>query len=245
VLQEQKQRVEAERAAIAAKQNETAGAIVRAGSTAVARPDTRSDREKYFDEIAPVSIAGQLVKFTKEGKFVVSADGTEIDESKDFIFQADQTLIGYVRFNQEGPPDRVMGLLYEGFVMPPRETLGDLNESTWELGLDGKPADPWQHHVYAVLQDPATSALYTFDAASKTARRAVGVLLRHYDRQMRTHPDTYPVVRLKRSGFNHRDQRVGWVHVPAFAVVGRAPKDSAVKPNTSPSGDLNDEIPFD
>jgi hypothetical protein len=34
------------------------------------------------------------------------------------------------------------------------------------------------------------------------------------------------------------------VPTPVFAVVGRAPRDSAAKPNTSAAADLNDDIPF-
>ena len=34
--------------------------------------DKRSDVEKYVDEIAPSMIAGKLIKFSKEGKFVIS-----------------------------------------------------------------------------------------------------------------------------------------------------------------------------
>jgi hypothetical protein len=44
-----------------------------------------------------------------------------------------------------------MGLLYEGFVMPPRDSPGDLDQSKWEMGLDGKPKDPWSHQIYLVL----------------------------------------------------------------------------------------------
>jgi len=51
------------------------------------------------------------------------------------------------------------------------------------------------------------------------------------------------VVRLKIGGFQHRDDRVGWVKTPVLAVVGRAPKDSAAKPDTSIAADMNDEIP--
>jgi hypothetical protein len=40
------------------------------GSTAVATPDTRTDVQRYVDEIAPSSIAGRMIKFSKEGKFV-------------------------------------------------------------------------------------------------------------------------------------------------------------------------------
>jgi hypothetical protein len=89
-----------------------------------------------------------------------------------------------------------------------------------------------------------TQELFTFATSSVTGRRAVGNLLRHYDRMRKNDPDSYPVVRLKRSGFTHRDERIGWVHVPAFAVVGRAPKSSAAVPDTSAAAQLQDEIPF-
>ena len=61
----------------------------------------------------------------------------------------------------------------------------------------------------------------------------------------KTHPDQYPVVRLKIGGFNHRDDRVGWVATPVLAVVGRVPKDSAAKPDSSPTADMNDQFRFD
>jgi hypothetical protein len=128
--------------------------------------------------------------------------------------------------------------------MPKRDTLGDTDQAKWEIGLDGKPQDPWQHHVYLVLQRADTGELFTFVTSSDTGRRAVGNLLRHYDRMQRTHPDMYPVVRLKLGGFQHRDERVGWVNTPVFAVVGRQPKDSAAKPDGSLQADLQDEIPF-
>jgi hypothetical protein len=76
------------------------------------------------------------------------------------------------------------------------------------------------------------------------ALRDVGNLLRHYDRMRKKDDDHYPVVRLKVSGYNHKDERVGWVHVPVFAVVGKAPKASAAIPDTSLRGDLDDNIPF-
>ncbi len=213
---------------------------------AVAVPDSRTDVQKYLDEIAPASIVGRLIKFSKEGKFVTADDGEEIADDVDFIALCDQTLVGYVKFNGEGePPDRHMGLLYDGFVMPARETLGDNDQAQWEIGLDGKPSDPWQHHMYLVLQYGETAELFTFATSSRTGRRAIGNLLRHYERLQKTHPDMFPTVRLKIGGFQHRDERVGWVSVPVFAVVGHAPKDSAAKPDSSTAADMGDEIPFD
>lgn len=208
-------------------------------------PDNRTDVEKYIDEVAPSFIAGKLIKFSKEGRFVVAETGDELSADDDFVALCDETLCGWIKFGPDGaPPERQQGLLYDGFVMPPRATLGDLDETEWPAGLSGAPTDPWQHQICLVLQSPVTQELFTFATSSQTGRRAVGNLLRHYDRMRRTDTDSYPVVRLKPSGFNHRDERVGWVHVPGFAVVGRTPKNSATVPQTSPAADLNDEIPF-
>jgi hypothetical protein len=219
-------------------------AVVTAKATAIAVPDERQPREKYLDKIAPAGIVGRLIKFTKEGEFATNDDDQVIDENADFIVLADQTLIGYQRFHDEAPPDRHMGLLYSDFVMPERESLGDNDPADWPAGLSGAPEDPWRHFIFLVLQSGATAELFTFQTSSKTGRRAVGNLLRHYDRMARTHPDQLPVVKLKTGGFQHKDDRIGFVATPLFVVVGRAPRDSAAKPDTSIEADLNDEIPF-
>lgn len=212
---------------------------------AVVAPDNRSPIERYVDDIAPSSIAGKLIKFSKEGKFVVNETGDELSPDDDFIALCDETLIGWIKFGPDGePPERHQGLLYQDFIMPTRESLGDTDARKWPDGLSGQPTDPWQHQICLVLQSPTTQELFTFSTSSQTGRRAVGNLLRHYDRMIRTDANSYPVVRLKPSGFDHRDERVGWVHVPAFAVVGRTPKNSAAIPDTSVAADMNDEIPF-
>jgi len=224
---------------------ESAPAKNDAGAVAILDNDNRDPVRRYIDEIAPASIVGRMIKFGKEGKFVTHDDGEAISEDVDFTALCDQTLIGYIKFGAEGePPERAMGLLYDGFIMPARETLGDLDIKKWELGLDGKPADPWQHHVYLVLQRGDSGELFTYVTSSVTGRRAIGNLLRHYDRMKKSQPDQYPVIRLKIGGFQHRDERVGWVATPVFAVVGRMPRDSAAKPDTSPAADINDEIPY-
>jgi hypothetical protein len=211
--------------------------------------DTRTEVEKYLDQVAPSTIAGQMVKFSKDGKYVIIETDEEVNPDRDFIALCDETLIGYIRFNEEGvQPTRVQGLLYgkngsPGFVIPPRDSLGDMDSRNWADGLDGEPEDPWKHQMNLVLQEPATGALFTFSTTSDTGRRAVGRLLRHYDRMRWSSPDTYPVVRLKPSGFTSKRKGVGWVHTPSFAVVGRTPKNSSAIPDTSAGGDMNDEIP--
>jgi len=240
VRKQQREDAEARTAAIKA-----ALPAVTNGGTAVAIPDNRTSVQQYLDEISPATIAGHMVKFNKDGKFVRTDNDDVIDDETDFIAMPDQTLIGWIKFNGEGqPPDRVMGLLYDGFVMPARDTLSDTDQSKWELGLDGRPQDPWQHHVYLVLQHADTKELFTFVTSSITGRKAIGNLLRHYDRTQRGGDDSYPIVRLKVGGFQHRDARVGWVKTPVIAIVGRAPRSGTPKPDSSVAADMNDQIPF-
>jgi hypothetical protein len=226
---------------------DTPAASVPAVATKLSVPvggDGRSFQQNYVDFISPSTIAGKLVKFSKAGEFVINETDEVIDPEKDFIAMCDEVLIGWIKFNDDAPPDRHQGLLYDNFVMPARETLGDLDQAKWPIGLSGQPTDVWQHQICLVLMEPGTNELFTYATTSITGRRAVGSLLRHYDRLQKSHPDHYPVVKLKTAGFQHRDERIGFVPTPSFAVVGHAPKTSAAVPDTSPAGDLDDAIPF-
>jgi hypothetical protein len=215
-----------------------------AAASVPAAIDPRTTHEQYLDDIAPSGVVGRLIKFTKEGKFTYLDDDEEISPEEDFTALIDQTLVSWVRFHDGAPPERRGGLLYQGFRLPPRETLGDVNPAKWPIGLSGNPEDPFKHEVLLVLQRPATMELATFGTTSKTGRRAVGNLLRHYDRLQRTDPGAFPVVRLKASGFQHSDQRIGWVPTPLFVVVGRSPGHTAAIPDTSLAAEMNDQIPF-
>jgi hypothetical protein len=242
VLRQQQQDAERDRAQLAQVQAENRAAV--ALSTSTAAPNTRPALDRYLDDIAPPSgMAGPMLKFNKAGQYVRADDGTVIGDDIDFIAHCNQTLAGFIKFNPDGPPDRVMGLIFDGFIVPERESLGDLDENDWPRGLSGGPEDPWRHQMCLVLQQVGTAELFTFVTSSKTGRAAVGKLLQHFRRTQKTHPGTLPVVRLKQGGFDSKKGH-GWVTTPAFAVVGKVSEDSAVKPDTSPSADLDDEIPF-
>lgn len=227
-------------------------AVATAQSTVVAPPDNRGTIEQYLDLVAPSSIVGRMIKFDKNGQFVTSDDGQPIPEDDEFIALVDQILVGRIKFVEDGPPVRVspitgrptMGLLYGGFIPPTDDELDERDEAKWEVGLDGKPSDPWRHQHYLVLQHTDSGALYTFVTSSQTGRRAVGNLVRHFERMKTAKPGEFPVVKLRPGGFMHKDERVGFVPTPTFVVVGRAPQDSAVRPDTSLAGDMNDQLPF-
>ena len=249
ILQRQAANAERNRAQnkpAAAKPAATGTAVTPAKSAAVAVPDNRTPQQAYLDEIAPAALVGRLIKFSKDGEFITVDDETPIPEDADFIALCDETLVGWQKFFNDGtPPERHMGLLYgDVFIMPARETLGDMDPADWPAGLSGAPEDPWRHFMFLVLQNTASGEMHTFSTSSKTGRRAVGNLLRHYERLKRSSADELPIVRLKAGGFQHRDERIGFVPTPVFGVVGRAPRGSAAKPDTSTAADMNDELPF-
>jgi hypothetical protein len=242
------QKADAEREHQRVKSNLTnlpAAVPAKTGNGSLTVIDNKNSVAAYLDEVAPSSsIVGRGIKFDpKAGTFLTTDDGSVVKDDVDFAVLADQTLGGKLRFNGKGnPPTRHMGLIYSGYRPPSRESLGDLDQSQWEIGLDGKPADPWQDHLYLVLQQSDSAELFTFIASTKTSRMAAANLLRHYDRMP---ADMYPLVRLKTGGFAHKDTRVGFVKTPVLAIVGKVQKDTVAKPeDASAEADMGDAIPF-
>jgi hypothetical protein len=213
----------------------------RASVPAVAETN-KQYRERY---LAPQSIAGTEIKFSKGGEFVHKNNEAEkIGEDRRFIVLADQTIAGWIKFNGHGVvPDKQMGLYYsDDYRIPERQELGDLDQSRWELGPNGiDKQDPWGKQWMVVLQDEATSELSTFVTNTKTGHTAVSNLLRHYDRLILRKPNHYPVVKLVAGGFQHKDSRIGWVPTPVFCAVGSVPCDGAAKPPVDDP--FNDDLP--
>jgi hypothetical protein len=59
-------------------------------------------RNRYLDEVAPSGIAGRLIKFNKDGAYVTIDDDQEVAENAEFILLADDTLVGWIKFNGVG-----------------------------------------------------------------------------------------------------------------------------------------------
>jgi len=224
------------------QQREQEGAIVPAPRRALANGG--SPVSAYLAAHG-VGMSGTFFKFAKDGKFRKTSDDEEIPEGTQFVVIYDQIQAGWIKFMGKGnPPVRKQGNVFEGFVPPDRETLGDTDEGEWEVGLSGKPADPWQFQLLLPLQGVETSELFVFNTSSITGRRAVDNLIQACGRMQRTEPDVYPVIKLRISGFEHRDERIGWIKTPAFERVGKAPKADLTVVTTSLASNLNDEIPF-
>jgi hypothetical protein len=191
-----------------------------------------------------VGMTGTFFKFGKDG-FVTTSDETAIPEGTQFTVIYDQVVGGWIKFMGKGnPPIRKQGQLFEGFVPVPRSELGDNDREEWELGLSGQPQDPWQIQLLLPLQNVETGELFVFQTTSVTGRRAVDNLIQQCAQMQRKDPDHYPVVKLRIGGFEHRDERVGWVKTPAFERVGKAPKADTTVAATTVAEDMNDAIPY-
>jgi hypothetical protein len=188
--------------------------------------------------------SGVLFKFSKDQRFRRVDDGEEIPLGREFTVVYDQIQVGWIKFNGKGElPERKMGALFQGFVPCPRDELGDDDQSLWEVGLSGKPADPWQQQILLPLQ-AEDGELFIFGTTSITGRRAVGRVIDECRKMLRREPNDYPVVKLALSSFQHREERIGRVTVPAFVRVGKTPKTGVAAIDTSIAADMNDEIPF-
>jgi hypothetical protein len=242
----QRQKEDAAKAKAAAQQ---AVVLAKPANTALAVPDNRTNAERWTDDLSPGFGVGRQMRFAKGGGFVFADSEEEVPEDAEFIVLADQTLAGFIHFSppdQDGdrePPKRVMSLLYDkSFTAPQREDLGDCDPSNWPEGISGVAEDPWKKTQSIVLQNTQTQEMSTFSTVSKTGNRAVSDLLKHYNRTLRMGGNDYPVVRLRSSSYT--DKRFGKIAIPLFVVVGKASPNSTAKPDTSPSGDMNDKLPW-
>lgn len=203
-------------------------------------PAVREDAAvaSFIGELNQQAIPGTMVKFDgKKGVFVRTDTDEALDQETEYVAYCGQVLDGWIKFGAKGePPTRIIGMPFDGFVRPPREDLGDTDESLWEPGLSGKPQDPWQHQVMLPLERADNAELFVFVTSSVTGRMAVGKLLDHYQRMARAFPDEQLTIKLKVGGFKHRDDRIGWVPTPTLAAVGRR--------GGAPKAEFDDKVPF-
>src|SRR5262249_27276931 len=124
-------------------------------STAVAVKDRNSDYLQRYLDATPSPAPGRIIGLSKDGKIVFRDDQTQVPDHIYAVLD-EETLVGWIKFNEGEQPDRHMGLIAEGFVPPSRESLGDLDEAAWPEGINGGAEDPWKMQIAIVLQDTET-----------------------------------------------------------------------------------------
>src|SRR5262245_6169604 len=99
-----------------------------------------------------IGTGGTFIKFAKDGVYRRQSDDAQIPTGTEVAVVYDEIRVGWIKFLDKGQqPERKMGPVFSGFVPAGREELGDLDETQWEIGLSGKPTDPWQFQVLVPL----------------------------------------------------------------------------------------------
>jgi hypothetical protein len=160
----------------------------------------------------------KMLKF-KKGKYFDS-DGNELQLGTEFIAQPRGWSKCWIKFRGGTVKDRKLYRMSDVSVtdIPDRQDLDDKDESTWEPGLDGRPADPWVLQSILPLENPTNGELVLFVASSWGGTRCIGTLVNNWARRVATVDDGVPIVQLDVSEFESK--KFGKVAAPAFKVTG-------------------------
>ena len=134
----------------------------------------------------------------RDGHVSHSDDGQEVSPDLEFVALCGETLIGWVRFNGKGElPDRIMGEVFDNFVLPARNSLGDTDRSAWRIDPWGQPGGPVANPR---VPDPAAHRhvgnVHLSRRRTPPGAYAVGQLGKHYGRCCKDHGEV-PLVHLR------------------------------------------------
>jgi hypothetical protein len=106
-----------------------------------------------------------------------------------------------------------------GKQLPDRSELGDLDESLWPVGPDGKTRrDPWVFTTLVYLIDEQTAEQFTFATSTWGGRMAVAELGEQVATMRRAHGQARAVPVVELTSF-HKQTRFGRKLWPQFKIV--------------------------
>lgn len=211
--------------------------LVQAGERQPASSDEAKNYfEQYGEKTQRSAFVGERLKFSK-GDFLAGKDETEVPAGTQLACCMDSFLIGWIKWVDNQPEEQIMGLLVEGHVPAKRNTLGDNDQSLWEVDeQSGKPRDPWQMTNQVLFKKKGKQrkdgddGLYTFVTSSYGGISNLGKLCKAYGQAMRQHPDEYPVVELGVEKYKHSNPTLGFIKNPTFTIVGWEKKSLFAEP---------------
>jgi len=133
----------------------------------------------------------------------------------EFVAFIDQLSKGYIKFNEDGPPNLLIAKVTARKVK--REECGDVDEAEWDTDpATGNPKDPWQLTMQLPMSPlERIGEMVVFSAISGGALSAVANLCDTYHNARRK--NVLPIVSLRTSSYKHK--KFGTVHVPILKLV--------------------------
>jgi hypothetical protein len=152
----------------------------------------------------------------------------------------------WIKFENQQVVDRKMYRVAEGRRPPDREELDSNDSSTWSMGPNGQPSDPWVYQYLLPMEHTETGDVCIFVTASIGGKRGVADLCKAYSRRVaRTGKSEQPIVALAKAVMPTR--MFGDVPRPQFDIVGwtgdQHESIREIKPQ-SLREELHDDIPF-
>jgi hypothetical protein len=100
-------------------------------------------------------------------------------------------------------------------TLPQRFALGDIDKTSWEIGLDGQPRDPWCQAHYLLLTRLRDDEQIAFKTNTHGGRKAIWTLAAA-DRH-KVNAGMKPIVRLACGSYPHK--QYGPTPTPSFKIV--------------------------
>jgi hypothetical protein len=189
---------------------------------------------------------GRLLSFNgSTGIHRTLDDGVEMPAGAEFVGYLHEMQGGWIKFNPRAAPDVRMVRISDDAEVPPRDTLGDLDDTKWPLGLSGEPEDPWKEQfVIPLRRHDAGGELFFYIARGTVAMNSVRALLRSW----RWHPNRQagldPVIRIENGTYPSK-RFGGRKPKPILTIINWVTETGAPPPPPPPIGvAMRDEIPF-
>src|SRR5262249_39912233 len=154
-----------------------------------------------------------------KGDYVAGPYNDEIPIGTKLYAMMDSLNVGWIKWQDNRPAERITGAVGEGFQPPCRTELGDNDKSQWETDDQGHPRDPWQFTNELVLIEVEGGKTYTFTTSSRGGIGAIGELCSAYGKAMRQQPDRVPVIELDVGSYQHSNRAFGRIKFPIFKIV--------------------------
>jgi hypothetical protein len=172
----------------------------------------------FMDEVSS-SGGNKLLKFDGRVGHYSARGGEATFNGQEFVADVYSATGGFLKFKGKGEqPDRRTGLIFPKDQAPARASLGDMDQSEWEVGRFGDgPEDPWTQVIELPLVHRESGEAFTFSAQSKTSLAAAKDFLG----LCRRLPEGFlPIVRLDVGSFK---SKFGPVKKPVLSMVGKSP----------------------
>ena len=171
--------------------------------------------------------AGRRLKFRKGTYFV---DGNEIRTGSEAVAFIDQMARQWIKIKAGDVVERRIYKFASPEPCPERGELDDLDPKAWtEMGLDGKPKDPWFLSWVLPVEDLETAELWIFYTQSVGGIRALRELAETWYRTRRK--GALPIIALR---VGIMKLKTGDTPRPDFPIVGWEGGEPALPPSSPP-----------